>query len=432
MLHPFRGLAVLSVLVALGPPGSASARPMYWPNDHVALDDGTVLYGSSSTLDQIYAEINYEKYNNCTGVCTSGMESGDTAAHVFVDEGADPQASNTTEPGGIQVNPSGVDPAGQPFSKVFHKDDGFGNSLFGAGYMLDGALNAIPSTPSTGASMSTTAEGKVWAQVFGLGRKEVMRARATASGLQSGVHDASANIYILGAQIYEKRLAPGAVTLSDEKIFTREFLKAEKPFPIMFITVTVTATLAGNAGITAAATVGPTAAKLLATPKGSIFVTASAVASVAVASLGVEGSLTLVEVSLPISEQLVSKGCSTLGWDLRSSFVVTRLSGKLKAFVKINLILIKKKFSVTIASWSGSVQGSSSAWLLYNNAGTAPLYFTCVGGSPVGGIVNLDPAPSPTPGGGGTTPPPRGGEDCFAATPSKGMDMMPPTPGPCT
>ncbi|WP_163869813.1 hypothetical protein [Myxococcus eversor] len=430
MSRPFNGLAVLLALVALGPPGSASARPMFWPNDRVALDDGSAVYGDTYTLDQIYSEVTYEKYSNCTGVCLSGMEAGDTDAHVFVDEGADPEASNTTEPPGVQVNPSTVDPAGQPFSKAFHKDSGFGNSLFGAGYTIDATLNGVPSTPSTGATLDAAAEGKIWAQAFGSGKQDLLRGRATASGHQSGAFNAAANVYVLGTQIYEKKLSVGTLTLVDEVLFNREFIKAQKSFNIMFITVTVKAALAGNAGVKVTASVGPTAAKLLATPKGGVYATASASASVFVVSVGVEGSLTLIEASLPVSGQLVSSGCSTLGWDLKSSFSVTTLSGKLKAFVKIKLFFIKKKASVTVASWNGNLTGSTTTWNLYNATGTAPMYFTCVGGAPVGGISTLNPVPSPPSGGGGTTTPPPGpgggGGECLMATVAgEGLRPMP-------
>lgn len=432
MLRPFNGLALLLALVALGPPGPASARPMFWPNDRVALDDGSEVYGDTYTLDQIYSEVTYEKYSNCTGVCVSGMEGGDPDAHVFVDEGAHPEASNTTAPPGSQVNPSTVDPAGQPFSKAFHKNAGFGNNLFGAGYAIDATLNGVPSTTTTGAKLDASAQGKIWGKVLGSGEIDLIRGVATASGHQSGSLDATGKVFILGSQIYEKKLALGTMTLLDEVLFNREFIKSPAmSFNVMFITVTVKATLTGTAGVKVTASVGPTAARLLATPKGGVYATASASASVFVFSVGVEGTLTLIEASLPVSGQLVSSGCNTLGWDLKSSFTVQTLAGKLKAFVKIKLFFIKKKASVTIASWNGILTGNTSTWSLYNAGGAAPMYFTCSGGVPVGGIATLNPVASPpTTGGGGTTTPPPGpgGGECLMASSGEGLRPM---PGPC-
>lgn len=383
-------VALIGTMASLGLSGPAQARIAY--EREIVMDDGSSVYGDPYTVVQINNEMNQALYQDCIGVCTTGMESGDPDLHVFNDEGQTPDADLATEPPGVQVDPNASSPGDQPFSKAFHKDDSFGNSTFGAGYVIDASLNGLPATASAGAKLDAVAEGKVWGKVFGSGQTELLRARASGTAQQNAFVGANVKVYVMGAQIYSKDLLSG--TLYEDQLFNRTFKSASKSFPIMFVPVTVTASLNGNAGIKVTGSLAPTVAKLIATPKGNVYVAASAAVGISVASLGVEGSLTLIGASLPVTAQLVSTGCSTMDWNLKSDFTVNTLSGKLKAFIKIKLLFIKKKFSLTIAKWSGVTK----SWTLYNATSSVPLNFTCSYGTPVGGTGSLDGT-----GGGGDT-----------------------------
>ncbi len=380
---------------------SGSAHAMYQLEDRGILDDGSTVYAGPTTATQLYQEIDYEMYSNCYGICTSGREYADPDAIVFANEGETPDAANTTEPGGVQVDPAAGSTAGQPFSKTFHKDESFGNSTFGAGYVIDAALNATPATSTAGAKLDAFAEGKIWGQAFGSGRKDLARARASASVQQAPSVSAQVGVYVMGSQIYTKQFSAApltnSATLYEDQWFNRSFFSMEKRFTILFIPVKVTAAINGNAGIKVTGSIAPTVAKMVADPKGGAYVTASAAADIWVASIGVEGNLTLVTASLPVNAQLVATGCNTLGWSLKSDFTVNTLAGNLKAFVKIKLFFIKKKGSVTIARWSGYTK----SWNLTNLTGSVPLYFTCISGAPQGGTGTLDPTGGTT--GGGST-----------------------------
>ncbi|WP_141621474.1 hypothetical protein [Myxococcus sp. AB036A] len=350
---------------------------------YLPLDDGNYYGADPYVLPQIHAEVNYESTSNCVGICSSGMEYGDPDIIVFDYEGETPDAATPTEGPGGQVDPSTANTGGQPFSKTFHKSEGFGNNTFGAGYVIDVSLNGIPATSSAGAKLDAVAEGKIWAKAFSSNQREVVRARAAGSAQQNAFANAKVNVYVLGSQVYSKDLTSG--TLVDEPLFNRTFFSASKTFTILFIPVTVTASLNGTAGIKVDGSVNTTVVKLIATPKGSIYASASAAVNVWVASIGVEGNLTLINVSLPTTGQLVSTSCSTLDWNLKSDFNLNTLSGNLKAFVKVKLLFIKKKASLTIAKWSGSTKN----WTLVNTTSTVPLSFTCSNGTPVGGTGTL-------------------------------------------
>ncbi|WP_021781242.1 hypothetical protein [Myxococcus hansupus] len=358
-------------------------QPYHHEVAYLMLDDGNYFGADPYVLPQIHAEVNYESTSNCVGICTSGMEYGDPDIIVFDFEGETPDAANTTEGPGGQVDPSTANTGGQPFSKTFHKSEGFGNNTFGAGYVIDVSLNGIPATPSAGAKLDAVAEGKIWAKAFSANQREVVRARAAGSAQQNAFASAKVNVYVMGSQVYSKDLLSG--TLVDETLFNRTFFSASKTFTILFIPVTVTAALNGNAGIKVDGSVDTTVVKLVATPKGSIYASASAAVNVFVASIGVEGSLTLITASLPTTGQLVSTSCNSLDWNLKSDFNINTLSGNLKAFVKIKLFFIKKKASLTIAKWSGSTKN----WNLINTTSTVPLNFTCSNGAPVGGTGTL-------------------------------------------
>gem|GEM_PF-4589900 len=371
--------------------------PFHQEVSYLTLDDGSFYGADPYLLPQINAEVDYEMTSNCIGICSSGMEYGDPDIVVFDYEGATPDASSTTEGPGGQVDPSTANTGGQPFSKTFHKSEGFGNNTFGAGYVVDVSLNGIPASASAGAKLDAVAEGKVWAKAFSSTEREVVRARASGSAQQNAFATAKVNVYVMGSQVYSKDLTSG--TLVDEPLFNRTFFSASKTFTILFIPVTVTASLNGNAGIKVDGSVNTTVVKLVATPKGSVYASASAAVNVIVASIGVEGNLTLINASLPTTGQLVSTSCSTLDWNLKSDFNINTLSGNLKAFVKIKLLFIKKKASLTIAQWSGSTKN----WNLVNTTSTVPLTFACANGTPVGGTGTLLPGTGGSSTGGGDT-----------------------------
>ncbi|RKH63262.1 hypothetical protein D7V93_09015 [Corallococcus llansteffanensis] len=386
-------------------------------DDRVLLDDGTAFYGSPETVQQAYNELVYETTTHCIGYCYGMTDPADPDPLIVGDEGDHGQASTTTEPGGIQVNPSGTTPTAQPFVKSFHKDDSFGSGLFGSGYSLDASLKADP----VAYTLEASGEGKVWAKLFNSIKFDVVRATAKATSKQNeNKANLVAKLYVVGAELYSQEVPFQPIGSIPEynktflsKSFDMKFFESpDIRYTIFFIPVKVKAGAYGKAGVTVNAALKPTAAKLSAIATGNIYGEATAAADVWVVSAGVKGTLTLVEASLPTSAQLALTTCGDLAWDLKSGFTLKTLSGKLEAFVKVKLFIFKKTVSLTIAKWSGSLQGSNSTWTLFNAGGGAAFASLCSAGSPVGGAASLSPPASPavaavndtgtTTGGGGT------------------------------
>ncbi|RYZ43798.1 MAG: hypothetical protein EOO71_02240, partial [Myxococcaceae bacterium] len=336
----------LGAFACLALSATVEARPIL-NDDILYLDDGSTLQGNPQTLGQVYNEINYEATTNCIGVCTSGRETNDPDAVVFANEGNDPNASNNTEPPGTQVDPTTQNPT-DPFIKLFHKEDSFGNSLFGGGYKMDAQVRAVRAEKK----MEAYAEGSAWGQVFFM-KRELMKVRAVAASQQSGPVTATVTLYINGQETLRETVGrtteptnPGqfleTFTLYSMKEYAVPFFQAEKTYVVLWIPLKVTAWVGGKAGFDVKATVKATSAKLVATPRVGVYANATASASIWVASIGVEGNLTLVEASLPSSGQVVASSCDALSWDLKTTFDVVTLAGNLKAYVKIKLLFIKK------------------------------------------------------------------------------------------
>ncbi|GMU04860.1 hypothetical protein [Corallococcus caeni] len=386
--------AALGALVCLGTSTPVGARQMM--EDRVLLDDGSTFYGSPETVQQAYNELVYETTTNCIGYCYGVTDPADPDPLIIGDEGDHVQASTTTEPGGIQVNPTGTTPINQPFVKTFHKDDSFGSGLFGSGYSLDASLKADPINYTLDAS----GEGKVWAKLFNSIKFDVVRATAKASAKQGSQQSSmEAKLYVVGIELISKSVQ--SATVEEKPLYQYDALDVhffntpEIRYTIFFIPVKVQAKAFGKAGLTVKSVLKPTAAKLSVVAEGKIYGEGTAAADVWVVSAGLKGTLTLIEASLPTSGQLALTTCGDLAWDLKSGFTVKTLAGKLEAFVKVKLFIFKKTVSLTIAKWSGSVLGTNNSWTLFNMNGGVPFASLCSYGAPTGGAASLTPPASP-------------------------------------
>ncbi|HSP81642.1 MAG TPA: hypothetical protein VLQ93_24190, partial [Myxococcaceae bacterium] len=217
-----------------------------------------------------------------------------------------------------------------PFTKSYYRSENFGNSTFGAGYVIDASMTATPATSTAAKKVEAYAEGKVYGTAFGT-KKELVRGRAEVSGQQGGTNSGTARLYLMGQQIWSTNLYS---TFSPSPIsWSRSFFNASKTFMVGPVPVTVKASLSGGVKLTVTGQIGPTVAKLSATPGGWSNVTASAAINVVVASFGIEGSLMLVNVTIPTYAELYWPFC-TLDWTLNSTLKLNYLSGTLKPFVK--------------------------------------------------------------------------------------------------
>jgi hypothetical protein len=308
---------------------------------------------------------------------TGGVLRTDTDGVSILDisQGSIPESSQTNVSPMMEVRPgTGAAPTNATFVKNYHRSEGFGNSLFGASYVIDASITATPATADQAKRVDAYADGKVLATAFSYS-KEIVRGRAQIQGQQGGANSGNAALFAMGQQIWSGNLYYEFSTTPIN--WSRTFFSASKTFMVGPVPITVKASISGGVKLTISGQIGPTVAKLSADPGGWASVTASASVNIIVAKFGVEGYLTLINVTLPSYGELFWPVCS-LDWTLRSVLNLNTISGNLKLFAQINFLFFKKKWDVTIATWSGITRN----WTLLNINGTQELGICMFTGEP--------------------------------------------------
>lgn len=334
----------------------------YLMNDHVSWESQLVPFNPNGnyTQSQEYAILQDE--TNITGGQLQ-FDPTDYTHNLTIEQATIPEAYQHMVPPPTEIMPW-TNPL-QTFNKTYVRTEKFGNSIFGAGYSINAVITAETATQSAEKKVQAVAEGKVFGTAFST-EKELVRGRANVSGQQGGDNSGTAALYLLGQEIWSSSLY---ATYSPPPIdWSRTFFNASKRFMVGPVPVTVKASLAGGVKLTVFGQIGPTVAKLSATPGGWANATASASVDVIVLACGIEGSVMLVNASLPSQGELFWPVC-TLDWKLKSDLNLNTLSGTLKAFAKVRILFFKKTWRVTIASWPGITRN----WSLLNVTGSQPL-----------------------------------------------------------
>jgi hypothetical protein len=368
--------------------------------EKIRLDDGSMYQSAPGAAEGVKSELYQNTRVDCAGKCWSGQEPGDPDAIAFQAE-RDPNASTESHQDPVKVEPIVIPPTtAEPITKMFHKDQDYGNSQFGAGYVLDASLTAYPATVSNGAQLQISAEGQLVARVLGK-RPTIMRAMAAAHSEQGGDISADVHLYLLKNEIWgesyhlERFHAP--------HLFNRVW-QPVPPFPISIgvITLELGVDVGGEAGLDIYGDLTTGGPKFVLAPAGAITAVGYADVSIGVpgllsASIGVEGQVRLLDVAAPITLAAVPTACNELRWRMGAGVTVDTLAGRLLLVAKIRIAFIKKKKEFTITEWSSL--GKSFEELLSATA-DYPFQFQCSGGQPIGGTGTVDITPPPP------TPPP--------------------------
>ncbi|WP_233262290.1 hypothetical protein [Vitiosangium sp. GDMCC 1.1324] len=374
-----RSIAVLAVVV----PGLAAAQsfvdttpyvvqpqkypynayaPGYLLNDHYAWEstvapfnpDGAYSVGQQNAIIQ-------DELSRSGG--TLSFDPSDYSHNITIEQPTIPEATQHMVPAPTEILPW-TTPFGT-FNKTYSRVERFGNNIFGAGYAVNATITAETATPTQDKRVDAMAEGKIVGTAFNY-EKELVRGRAQVSGQQGGANSGTAALYALGQEIWSTNLY---ATYEPAPInWSRTFFSASKSFMVGPVPITVKASLAGGVKLAVKGIVGPTVARLTATPGGWSNVTASASVDVIILAFGLEGALSLINASLPSVGELFWPVC-TLDWTLKSNLDLNTLSGTLKLFARIKFLFFKKTWWVTIAEWSGITRN----WSLLNLTGSQPL-----------------------------------------------------------
>jgi hypothetical protein len=233
-----------------------------------------------------------------------------------------------------------------PLQKTYSRTESFGNSLFGAGYSISSSLTETPPTPTAARKLDAVQDGRVTATVFSH-QQQIVRGYAYVSGQQGGANNGSAGLYAMGQQIWS---TPLSQTFSQTPInWSRTFYSVTKLFMVGPVPLLVKASIAGGVTYTLSGEVSPLIAKLVSAPGGFANIIASASVNIAVAAIGVTGTLSLLKVSVPATGELRN----TLYWKHAVDLDLSTLSGTLTAFATVRMVVFKKTWNVTIAQWNG-------------------------------------------------------------------------------
>jgi len=372
-------------------PGGTNAcgepRPRPQPTG-MTLDDGAWYVPVVGTVPDNQSEMDNNTDANCEGdYCYSGLDIDPDASALH--EKTEPDASQSTVAPGATVTPDASAPAFQPIHKTFHKDEDFGNSKFGARYVIDASLDALPATASVPAKLDASGQVSVSGRAFGAGG-ELVRALLTLHYDQTATVSSKLSVFLAGLQVWSKDLLPA--TLNETPLFDRTLYNSPTVYFNAFgYSIAVNGSIRGTAGTKLQGTFSVAGPRLILTPSAELYAQGSASVGFIfnIVRIGIEGTLMLIKLSAPIRFTLAATDCSHVDFGVDTNLVMNTLSGKIKLFLKIKLFFISKKKSITIASWSGTTRNTN----IWNISGSEPFNFICTPEF----VAAIPPPPPPPP-----------------------------------
>jgi hypothetical protein len=119
------------------------------------------------------------------------------------------------------------------------------------------------------------------------------------------------------------------------------------------VPVTLAASGAGTIGITGNLSYGSATLAAAAKPYGILNASASASINLVVASAGVTANLQLINAAVPATASLKFLTTNQFQYTVDVDSTVSSLSGNVQAWAKVWYVFGSKKWTTTIASWSG-------------------------------------------------------------------------------
>ena len=232
------------------------------------------------------------------------------------------------------------------FSKVWSKSANYGNSTFGSGYLGKFTMGAVAGLGAND-KLSAEAYGKADVTVFG-GTKGI-EAKAYAQ-VQNTAFSYNAYFKAAGSTLWSPS---GTTNLTIAKSWSKTLVNASTLIWIGPVPVTLSASGKGTMGITGS--LGYTAAALSATakPYGNLTASATAAINLVVASAGVTANLTLINAAVPAVASMKLLGSNQFQYTVDVDAQISSLSGNVQAWAKVWYVFGSKKWTTTIASWSG-------------------------------------------------------------------------------
>ena len=264
--------------------------------------------------------------------------------------------SAATQPATYQMAPPNVnyDPCPTPspttsWDRVFSKSGDFGNDYFGAGYWAGLTFSSRPGATPSSDSFTGEALFRAYVTVFS-SDFELARIRGTA-GLVGTQGSASYIVRVLGADV---RSGSASGNLTGNPTYEATFLQKSSPTIWLGpLPVTFKGSVNGSVGVDYRAEYAMSTISLNAKPKARLYATATASVDAWLASAGVTGTVTLVQAELPSRADVVV-GPTALAYGMKSSFVLTSLSGRIDAWAHVP----GHTWRTELASWDPLFSGT--------------------------------------------------------------------------
>ncbi|AKJ06033.1 Hypothetical protein AA314_07659 [Archangium gephyra] len=268
-----------------------------------------------------------------------------------VDQATIPEANQHNVPPVDESVPSGdaLPETATVFMKSYNRTEKFGNKLFGAGYQAKASITATTATTATTKKVDAQAEGRVFATAFSF-EKDIVRAHAYITGQQGGANTGRAALYVMGSEVWSTPLNYADETSPLD--WNTTFFSVKQHFTVGPVPMSASASMSGGAKFTVKWEISPTVARLTLTPNGNSKVTFSAGVDIFVLYVGVEGTLSIVNVGVPAYGELFWPLCQ-LAWTLDSKLNIGALSGTVALVAQVKFLFFSQSYKVTIAKWPG-------------------------------------------------------------------------------
>lgn len=241
-------------------------------------------------------------------------------------------------------------------NKTWSKGDSFGDENFGGAYSVSATL--------TGKRDGLAVKGDLNAEASLFGNTQnIVKVDVAAQAAVVG-RSASENIdvFVVGKNIFHHARSSGTsdgsgITLSLAKNFDVSFFDASKRFWVGPIPIRVRAKASGSAGFNFNSSIGVFAVHADLRPSAKAIATASASIDAGVGEAGVDGSLNLVDATVPTTGSL-DLNTSGISYEVASDLALNYLSGRINVWGKL---IFGKRHEKKIADWSGTTKNIALA-----------------------------------------------------------------------
>jgi hypothetical protein len=245
--------------------------------------------------------------------------------------------------------PTGATPI-TSYTRNWSRSATYGNSTFGSGYL---ARFTLGMNGVAGSNDRLYAEGVARANVTVFGATGWLEGRAYGQ-VQNTTASHDLSMKIQGATVWQNT---GAASLSYANSWTRTLASASTLIWVGPVPVRVSGSASAGLGFNASLGFASSRLTARATPSGNVRATASAGVDLIVASAGIAANLDLIRVSAPLVAGLrlvpASTGRATFGYDVDFDLALSTLSGNVELWAKVWYLFGSKRWSTSIARWSG-------------------------------------------------------------------------------